>query len=58
MIYSSQLDAILLSTDSPARRRFYPKVQPLTLSYTTSDEKRYPFNIPSIEKLVPLSHIF
>ena len=38
------LDAILLTTDSPAWWRFHPKVQPLTLSYTSSDEKGIPLS--------------
>ena len=35
-----------------------PQGPTFTLSNTTSDERGIPFNIPSIEKLVPLSHTY
>ena len=33
-----------------------PEVQPLTLLYIIFLRKRYPFRIPSVDKVVPLSH--
>ena len=53
VIYSSQLDGILLSTDSPAWRRFHPKVQPLPFQIPLLMKEVYPLIYPPVKNWCP-----